>query len=310
MYPPTSSVHVPVLYQEVLTALSPQEGGVFVDGTLGGGGHTEAIARTVAPTGWVIAFDRDIAAIDRTQKRLETTWEKLQTASKLPVRFAHSDYRYFDEALSQLGIDKIDGFLLDLGQSSDQLADRQRGFSFDADGPLDLRFDTSEGEPAWRMLEWMSPERIADVLYQYGEEKCSRAIARMVVKRRDDGDPIRTARDFAMLVRRCVPQEKRRNSNATRIDSATRSFQAMRILVNDELGSLESVLQRAPDFLKIGGKIAVISFHSLEDRIVKHTLRTRSDLRVITKKPIEASEEELAANPRSRSAKLRIAEKM
>lgn len=291
------SIHISVLLSEIVSQLGPQPCGVFVDGTLGNGGHTEVLAKAVLPNGCVIGFDRDVAAIDRTQARL----------GSLPVKYVHADYRYFPEALKQLGIEAVDGFLLDLGLSSDQLADRSRGFSFDSDGLFDLRFDTSEGQPAFEMLQWMSAEKIADVLYQYGEERNSRSIARAIIKSRENGKPVRTATDFAAIVRRCVPFEKNRKN---KIDPATRSFQGFRIAVNDELGALESALKEMPNYLKPSGRIAIISFHSLEDRIVKNAFREDSRLKVITKKPTEAKEAEIDANPRSRSAKLRIAEKL
>jgi len=312
----TSSIHISVLLPEVLAMLAPKPGGIFVDGTLGAGGHTEAIAQAVAPEGCVVAFDRDVAAIDRVESRLKAlsanSGEYASIYGSL-VRFAHANYLYFDEALDQLGIRAIDGFLLDLGLSSDQLADRSRGFSFDSDGPLDLRFDTTEGEPTWKMLTRLTAEQIADILYQYGEERCSRPIAREVVRRRENGQPIQTAKEFADLVRKYVPQKSRGRSGtprSPRIDPATRSFQALRIAANDELGSLEAVLKKIPDFLRPGGRIAIISFHSLEDRIVKNAFREDKRLQIITKKPIEATDPEIEANPRSRSAKLRVAEKV
>lgn len=293
------------MLEEAVENLSPSPGKIIIDGTLGAGGHTFAIATAVVPGGYVISFDRDIRAVDDVDERLLRS----QSEKKLPIRLVHANCRDFPEALEQLGIEKVDGFLLDLGLSSDQLADRDRGFSFDSDGSLDLRFDDSEGEPAYRALEWMSVERIADILYNYGEEKCSRAIARKIVESRENGRPVRTAADFAAIVRRCVPFQKNRN-RAISIDPATRSFQGLRIAVNDELGSLEATLKLIPEYMNPGGRIVVISFHSLEDRIVKNFFRTDDRVRPITKKPITASEAELEANPRSRSAKMRVAEKV
>jgi 16S rRNA (cytosine1402-N4)-methyltransferase len=198
----------------------------------------------------------------------------------------------------------VHGILLDLGLSSDQLADDERGFSFDCDGQVDLRFDTERGEPAWRLLERLSAEHLADIIYRYGEERFSRRIGRKIVERRRSA-PIRTSRELSELVRACVPRSKNH-----RIDPATRTFQALRIAVNDELKSLEIALRRLPDCLAIGGKLAIISFHSLEDRRVKVAFRDDDRLEVITRKPIRAGEAEVERNPRSRSARLRVARRI
>jgi len=222
----------------------------------------------------------------------------------------HANFCDFPDALRLLKIEQVDGFLLDIGLSSDQLADRERGFSFDSDGPLDLRFDTTEGLPAHELLEKWGEERIANTIYEYGEEKFSRRIAKRIVERRRENSPIRTARELAELVRSCVPMQRKTNRHSTTIDSATRTFQALRIAVNDELGSLETFLKQVSAHLKPGGRVAVISFHSLEDRIVKNVFRDDPNLESVTKKPITAAEEELERNPRSRSAKLRVAEKV
>ena len=296
----SETVHVPVLLREVLEFLAPQSGNVYVDGTLGGGGHTEALCRTGAK---VIALDRDIAAIDRTEQRLRTLFAE----EPFPIRFVHANYRFFAEALDMLGIEKIDGFLLDLGLSSDQLADAERGFSFDSDGELDMRFDTSEGLSAREMLEKLPEAEIADIIYRYGEERHSRRIARKIVEMRENGKPVQTARQLAELVRRCVPKSRKQNKLKGAIDPATRTFQALRIAVNDELGALQSALEQLPERMKPGGVAAVISFHSLEDRIVKTAFRDSRYWKMITPKPITATAEEIAANPRSRSAKLRAA---
>jgi 16S rRNA (cytosine1402-N4)-methyltransferase len=283
--------HVSVLPEEVLQWLTPRPGQVFVDGTLGGGGHTRALADAVGAGGLVIALDRDPAALANAQENL----------AGLPVKLVQANFCELPTVLSDLAIRAVDGVLLDLGLSSDQLADPQRGFSFDSDGPLDLRFDSSAGEPAWRLLETAREEELADLIYRYGEERFSRRIARRVVEQRRTA-PLRTARELAALVRRCVPR-----SRGHRIDPATRTFQALRIAVNDELGSLEQALQCLPDCLKPGGRFAVISFHSLEDRPVKSAFRSDPRLENLTKKPIRPSAEELARNPCSRSARLRVA---
>ena len=294
----SETVHVPVLLREVLDLLNPQKDKVYVDGTLGGGGHTEALCRAGAR---VIALDRDIAAIDRTERRLQALFDR----EPFPVRFVHADYRFFAEALDMLKIEQIDGFLLDLGLSSDQLSDAQRGFSFDSDGELDMRFDPSEGLSARELLEKLPEDEIANMIYRYGEERHSRKIARKIVEARRKEQPIQTVRQLAELVRQCVPKNWKNP-----IDSATRTFQALRIAVNDELRALQSALEQLPARMKPGGVAAVISFHSLEDRIVKTAFRDNRYWNVKTAKPITASAEEVAANPRSRSAKLRGGERI
>lgn len=291
------TVHTTVLLNEAVEGLAPKPGGVYLDGTLGGGGHTIALAYRTGPAGLVIGCDRDPRALDRTQARLN------RAGLTLPIRMAQVNYADFPEVLAILGIEKIDGFLLDLGLSSDQLADRERGFSFDSEGELDLRFDTSEGISASELLARAGEEEIANIIFSYGEERFSRRIARNIVCLRNEGKAIKTAVDLAALCRRVIPGHNQK------IDPATRTFQALRIAVNDELKSLERFLGKAADFLKPGGRIAVISFHSLEDRIVKNAFRENDRLEVITRKPITAGNEELNNNPRSRSAKLRIAER-
>ncbi len=287
--------HVSVMPAEIVAQLAPAPGSTIVDGTLGAGGHTRLLAECVGPEGLVLALDRDPAAIEAAEQNLKG----------LPVALAHSSYSDLPEVLEQLDIKTIDGCVLDLGLSSDQLADRERGFSFDSDGPLDLRFDPLEGKPAWQLLERISEKKLADLIYQYGEERYSRRVARKIVETRR-ADPIRTAAQLANLVRRCVPRPKDRAA----IDSATRTFQALRIAVNEELKWLDVALERLPDCLAPGAKLAIISFHSLEDRRVKHAFREDDRLEVLTKKPLLPTEEELQQNPRSRSAKLRVAERI
>jgi 16S rRNA (cytosine1402-N4)-methyltransferase len=289
-----ATVHIPVLFDEVLEQLQPAPGGIFVDGTLGGGGHTRALAERVGPAGRVIAVDLDGGAVERTSAAL----------AGLPVLVANASYADLPEVLDEVGVDAVDGVLLDLGLSSDQLADAERGFSYLSEGELDMRFDLERGEPAWRMIERMSEEHLANVIYQYGEERFSRRIAKKIVEQRRS-DPIRTASQLAELVRSCVPRSRGHN-----IDPATRTFQALRIAVNGELDALQTALKRLPDYLKPGGRLAIISFHSLEDRIVKEAFRDDERLSPITRKPIVASEQESNRNPRARSAKLRVAERV
>ena len=287
-----SSVHVPVLLEQVVHWLAPQPGMVLVDGTLGGAGHTQALATAVGPKGLVIGIDRDPAAIDAAELKLRG----------LPTRLAQANFCDLPEVLEQLKIREVDGVVLDLGLSSDQLADRNRGFSFTADGPLDLRFDPDEGEPARRLINRLSAEHLAQLIY--GEERFSWRIARAIVERREER-PIETSAELAEIVRGAVPNIP----GGQRIDKATRTFQALRIAVNDELKSLEIALRRIPGCLRTGGRMAVISFHSLEDRRVKEAFLANEHLKVLTRRPVRPDEEETVNNPRSRSAKLRVAEK-
>ena len=289
-----STVHVPVLPREVLEWLKPEHGQTFVDGTLGGGGHTRLLAEQVGKHGLVIAFDRDAAAIEAAESSLRG----------LPITLVHASFCELPELLKQLHVPAVSGVLLDLGLSSDQLADRDRGFSFDADGPLDLRFDTTEGEPAWRLISRLNATDLANLIFEYGEERHSRRIARRIEEAAKI-EPLRTAGQLAEIVRRAVP----RTSDSQRIHPATRTFQALRIAVNDELKALEKTLKILPDFLLPGGRAAIISFHSLEDRLVKEAFRDDPRWQVLTRKPLTASEAEIAANPRARSAKLRVAQK-
>ena len=292
---PQSSVHAPVLPAEVMSFLAVRPGMRVVDGTLGGGGHTRLLADAVGPDGLVIAIDRDPAAIDRGADEL----------AGLPVRFAQANYCDLPEVLDALSIDAVDAVLLDVGLSSDQLADHDRGFSFDADGPLDLRFDPTEGEPAWRIVNRMKPESLADIIYEFGEERHSRRIARRIAAVREK-QPIHSAREFARIVMSAIP----RQHPPSRIHPATRTSQALRIAVNQELKSLRIALERIPQRLVPGGRLAVISFHSLEDRLAKQAFRNRQVWECLTKSPVEAGPEEVAANPRSRSAKLRVASRV
>ncbi len=288
MEPP---IHVPVLANEVLEWLEPLPGQTILDGTLGGGGHTRLLAQRVGLSGRIIAVDRDPKAVRRAERSL----------SGLPVEVAHASYLDLPEIVASLSIRSVDGILLDLGLSSDQLADGERGFSYDVDGDLDLRFDPTEGEPAWRILARISAEHLADVIYKYGEERYSRRIARRVIEARRK-EPIRTARQLADLVRGCVPRSRNH-----RIDPATRTFQALRIAVNHELDAVEQALERLPDLLHPSARLAVISFHSLEDRLVKQAFRRDRRLQNLTPKPVVADASEQQANRRSRSAKLRVA---
>jgi 16S rRNA (cytosine1402-N4)-methyltransferase len=291
----STSVHTSVLPAEVMSFLALKPGMRVVDGTLGGGGHTRLLAEAVGPDGLVIAVDRDPIAIDRGAREL----------AGLPVRFAQANFRDIPEVLDAVGLDAVDAVLLDVGLSSDQLSDESRGFSFDSDGPLDLRFDPTEGEPAWRMVNRMKPESLADIIFEYGEERFSRRIARRIAAVREK-QPIRTAREFARIVTSAIPKQH----PPPRIHPATRTFQALRIAVNEELKSLRIALERIPTRLVPGGRLAVISFHSLEDRLVKQAFRNTQVWECLTRSPIEASNDEVLRNPRSRSAKLRAAARL
>ncbi len=287
----SAPIHIPVLADEIRQWLAPRPGDTIVDGTLGGGGHTRLLAEAVGAQGRVIALDRDPHAIAAAERNL----------AGFPVQLVHSNYKDLPEVLGQLGVSTVDGIVLDLGLSSDQLADHERGFSYEASGPLDLRFDPTTGEPASRLVNRLDADALADLIYRYGEERFSRRIARKIVERRRVA-PIETAAELAELVRQCVPRARHH-----RIDPATRTFQALRIAVNQELESLETALERLPDCLCPGGRLAIISFHSLEDRLVKNAFRNDDRLEVLTKKPIRPTESEIARNPRSRSARLRVA---
>jgi 16S rRNA (cytosine1402-N4)-methyltransferase len=288
-----ATIHIPVLLAEVIEYLRLAPGSIYVDGTLGGGGHARALAERVQPGGRVIAVDRDPTAVARAERAL----------TGLPIEVASGSYADIPELLAELGIAAVDGILLDLGLSSDQLAAAERGFSFQSTGNLDLRFDPENGEPAWKMLARLSEQHLADIIYQFGEERFSRRIARRIVEERRT-QPIRTADQLAALVRSCVPR-----SRGHQIDPATRTFQALRIAVNGELDALATALRRLPDCLTPGGRMAVISFHSLEDRLVKQAFRDDQRLSVVTRRPVQASDDEAHANVRARSAKLRVAER-
>jgi 16S rRNA (cytosine1402-N4)-methyltransferase len=287
------TIHIPVLPQEVIDGLNPQPGSTIVDGTLGGGGHAQAILERIGTSGTLFGFDRDPLAVDDTKTRISAANAHLITAN----------YSDMPEQLSLFDVTQVDGVLLDLGLSSDQLADRDRGFSFHSDGPLDLRFDQMAGEPAAKLVNRLSEKHLANLIYEFGEERFSRRIARKIVKLRHD-NKIETASHLASIVRSCIPRTKKKS-----IDPATKTFQALRIAVNEELKWLKVAVNRLPDLLAPGGRIAIISFHSLEDRIVKQSLQQNDQLEVLSRKPIMAGEEELLSNPRSRSAKLRVAQK-
>ena len=290
-------VHEPVMVPEVLEHLAPSRGGVFVDGTVGLGGHARAVLEAGASQ--LLGVDRDPAAVELARERLREFGDR--------VRVVHGDYRQLPAILDREGLSTVDGILLDLGVSSMQLDQPGRGFSFRRDEPLDMRMDTSAGPTAAEAVAAADEKTLADVIYELGEDRHARRIARAIVAARAVA-PIETTGRLADVVRRAVPRR-----GYTRIDPATRTFQAVRIWVNRELEGLGDCLHAVAARLRPGGRLVVITFHSLEDRIVKHVLRSmqqagESGLRVLTKRPLVPADAEIDRNPRARSAKLRAAE--
>ncbi|MBI3941892.1 MAG: 16S rRNA (cytosine(1402)-N(4))-methyltransferase RsmH [Chloroflexi bacterium] len=304
------ATHTPVLPGEVLDALQPHPGGVYIDGTVGAGGHSQLILHAAGPGSRLLGLDADPDALARAGERLASFGER--------IVLVHSNFADLFEVAQEYGFTPCDGILLDLGLSSMQLSDGGRGFSFQQDGPLDMRFDPSQPETAADLLNNLPEQELANLIYEYGEEHQSRRIARAIVQAR----PLRTTRQLADLVARVTGRGRQG------IHPATRTFQALRIGVNEELQMLEKVLPQALRCLKPGGRLAVISFHSLEDRIVKNffqqeardcicppeqpicTCHHHSTLAIITRRPVQSTEEEISRNPRSRSAKLRLAERL
>jgi 16S rRNA (cytosine1402-N4)-methyltransferase len=302
--------HVPVLVDQVLELLAVRPGGTFLDGTVGSGGHAARILAASAPSGALLGIDRDPAALDRAASRLAPFGAR--------VSCLHGSFADLDLLAAASGLSRFDGVLLDLGFSSDQLEDPTRGFSFRLEAPLDMRLDPTGGVTAQELVNGLPADELADLLYRYGEERASRRIARSIVAAR----PIRTTTQLADV----VAQASHRGSQ--RIHPATRTFQALRIAVNDELGALAAALPKAIDLLAPHGRLVVVSFHSLEDRIVKRTFADASrscicppglpecrcahtpTLRVLTRRPLTADQAEIDRNPRSRSAKLRAAERI
>jgi len=307
--------HVSVMSAEVLHYLAPQPGKIYVDGTVGGGGHARQILEASAPDGILIGFDRDTDALKAASGNLAHYGTR--------VRLFHSNYADLAERFAQLGVAGIDGFLLDLGVSSFQLDKGERGFSFQQDAPLDMRMDDSSGETAAHLVNHISEQELAKIIRDYGEERWAVRIADHIVQARMVS-PIETTLQLADIIKGAIPRAKWEE----RLHPATRTFQALRIVVNDELGSLEKGLKAAINMLNRGGRIAVISFHSLEDRIVKNIFRDYAtgcicpkevpvcicgrlpQLKKVTGKPVLPGREEVLSNPRSRSAKLRVAEKL
>ena len=308
------SEHRSVLLGEVIGYLSLPVGSVTIDATLGLGGHSESILQTFENTK-VIGIDQDAAALAIAAERLKRFGERFH-----PV---HANFAEISSVAIGHGLDSVNAVIADLGVSSMQLDDADRGFSFRFDAPLDMRMDVSTGETAADLLERLGTEEIADLIYRYGEERRSRRIARLITDRREEGQPVRTTRDLAELIERAIrrkPQDK--------IHPATRTFQALRIAVNNELGILDRFIKDSIDLLKPNGTLCIITFHSLEDRIVKQAFQKLSGkcfcppriprcvcgagkrVEVLTRKPVVPTEAEMNANPRSRSAKLRVCRKL
>jgi 16S rRNA (cytosine1402-N4)-methyltransferase len=292
--------HVPVLLEESLHYLNVRAGGSIVDATLGLGGHSAEIAKRLGPNGRLICFDRDPEAMAKARARLDAV--SAETGPEMPQVIYEP--RAFSQAADAIAPGSIDGLLADFGVSSLQLDEAHRGFSFRSDGPLDMRMDTRSGETAEQVVNQEDENELADLIYEFGEERRSRRIARAIVRAR----PIATTAELAQVISAAAPSMK-----GDKIHPATRTFQAIRIRVNNELGEIESLLKCAPSLLKPGGRLVLISFHSLEDRLVKDSFREAARnkiFEVLTKKPVVAEEQEQLRNPRSRSAKLRAAEKV
>jgi 16S rRNA (cytosine1402-N4)-methyltransferase len=304
-------IHVPVLAQEVLEALQVEPGGRYVDATVGAGGHAYKILAASSPDGELLGLDRDPEALRIAEERLGPFGDR--------AKLIHASYASLKEIAAATGFARVDGILFDLGLSSLQLEDPERGFSFLTEGPLDMRFDpTSDGPTAADLVNRLPEEELADLIFRYGEERQSRRIAGALVEAR----PIHTTGELAAVIEETVGRRR------GRLHPATLTFQALRIAVNDELATIENVLPQAVETLAIGGRLAVIAFHSLEDRIVKRFMRReskdcicsrelpictcdhRASVKRIVRKPIRPSEDEVVSNPRARSARLRVAERI
>jgi 16S rRNA (cytosine1402-N4)-methyltransferase len=291
--------HIPVMTAEVLQYLRPEQGGLFVDCTIGLGGHSRALLEAGASR--IIGLDRDLDALARARETLAPWGDR--------VELVHADYRTIDDVLESRHIARVDGALADLGVSSMQFDAPGRGFSFMRDEPLDMRMDRTADETAADLVAHSSERDLADAIFQYGEERFSRRIARALVEARREA-PVDSTVRLATIVRRAIPHR----GGHMRIDPATKTFQALRIWVNRELEGLDRFVETAARRLRAGARLVVIAFHSLEDRIVKHTLRALQQrdslVQVLTKKPLVATDDEVDRNPRARSAKLRAAERM
>ena len=307
--------HVSVLLDECIKYLDIKPDGIYVDGTLGLGGHSSEIAKRLGEGGRLIAIDRDLASIERASARLAPWADR--------VTIVHGNFRDVAAILDEQGVPAVDGMLFDLGVSSPQLDDGQRGFSYMQDAPLDMRMDPSDNVDAWFIVNRWPEEKIARILHDYGDERYAKRIAAAIVARRQEKE-IETTLELVDVIKSAMPAPALREKQ----HPAKRSFQAIRIAVNDELSAVSQMMETAPDRLKPGGRLCVISFHSLEDRIIKNGIHERENgctcpreapvctcgfvqtLRSVTRKPVTPTDEELVLNPRSRSAKLRVAERV
>jgi 16S rRNA (cytosine1402-N4)-methyltransferase len=292
--------HIPVLVEEVMMFLRCEPGQTYVDATLGGGGHAREILRQTAPDGVVIGVEWDEDAISEARKALDPFGDR--------VKMFRENFIHLPDLLKAMKVEEVDGILLDLGLSSFQLEKGERGFSFKGEGPLDMRMDQRVERTAADLVNYLSSEELETILAEYGEERWANRIAKVIVRERNRS-PIRTTQALRKIVYQAIPKR----FQSKKIDPATRTFQALRIKVNDELENLRRILGIRWNFLRRGGRMCVISFHSLEDRMVKETFRKleiERMMHVLTKKPVTPSEEERKRNPRSRSAKLRCAERV
>ena len=304
-----------MLLDECIKYLDIKPDGIYVDGTLGLGGHSSEIAKRLGEGGRLIAIDRDLASIERASARLAPWADR--------VTIVHGNFRDVAAILDEQGVPAVDGMLFDLGVSSPQLDDGQRGFSYMQDAPLDMRMDPSDNVDAWFIVNRWPEEKIARILHDYGDERYAKRIAAAIVARRQEKE-IETTLELVDVIKSAMPAPALREKQ----HPAKRSFQAIRIAVNDELSAVSQMMETAPDRLKPGGRLCVISFHSLEDRIIKNAIHERENgctcpreapvctcgfvqtLRSVTRKPVTPTDEELVLNPRSRSAKLRVAERV
>ncbi len=306
--------HQAVLLEEAVEYLNIKEDGIYLDGTLGRAGHSSEILKKLSKTGKLIAVDRDTAAIEAVKKKL---------AGEESLILEHSNFQDFDQVLAKLGLKAVDGMLFDLGVSSPQLDNPERGFSYQKEGPLDMRMNPEQKLTAADIVNSYSQAELEKIITDYGEENWAARIAEFIVKMRTE-KRIKTTSDLVEVIKAAIPKAVRRSGG----HPARRTFQALRIETNNELEQLKNLIDKAVSFLNPGGRLVIITFHSLEDRIVKHKFRDlakdctcppdfpicvcdkKSEVKVITRSPIQASEEEKAANPRSRSAKMRVAEKI
>jgi 16S rRNA (cytosine1402-N4)-methyltransferase len=298
--------HVSVLLKEAIDFLAIRRDGTYIDATLGLGGHSSEIASRLGPQGHLIGFDKDTNALELAKEKLSRVGGDNHPGVSPKMSFFHASYAEIAEHVPPAS---VDGLLADLGVSSLQFGDPARGFSFQAEGPLDMRMDPHQERTADQVVNHMREEELANVIYEFGEERRSRRIARAIVRAR----PIRSTAHLAQVISAALRSMKKDHGAREKIHPATRTFQAIRIFVNRELDDLKALLEAAPKVLKPGGRLVVISFHSLEDRIVKDAIRAGREAgiySVLTKKPVTATDEEIDRNPRSRSAKLRAAEKI